>query len=558
VAAAALAVAVAVAVLPPAAPAVAEPAAVRIMPIGDSITEGADGDVTWRYRLWHQLRDAGHDVEFVGTRSGVAEREDPETGEKSPGFPRYADYDQDHQAWSGWMADEVVWQLEEWREAGNSAVSAQDPDIALVHLGTNDLSRDLEHFGQTPADAVVRTIGDLRRLVIELRAQRPGITIVLAQIIPNRKQWWDETWELRQATTELNAAIPGLAAELSNDASPVVVVDHHGGFDIDAHLRDELHPNDAGEQRMADRWAAALQPLLAGGPPPTTTTTVPPTTTTTVPPTTTTTVPPPTTTTTVPPTTTTTTAPPAATSGYWVVADDGRVWSFGGAADLGGVPLRPGDVAVDIEATPDGRGFWVVTAGGQVVARGGADHHGDALLDPGETAASISSSRSGGGYLVVTSRGRALEFGDAPHHGDMAGSPLNAPVVDSVTTPTGDGYWMVAADGGVFTFGAATFDGSMGGRPLNSPVDSIVPDPDRAGYWLGAADGGVFAFEADFRGSMGGVPLNRPVTGMARSGTGYLLVGADGGVFSFSGLPFAGSLGDAPPARPVVSITALR
>jgi hypothetical protein len=116
---------------------------------------------------------------------------------------------------------------------------------------------------------------------------------------------------------------------------------------------------------------------------------------------------------------------------------------------------------------------------------------------------------------------------------------------------------MVASDGGIFAFGDAAFSGSMGGKKLNAPVQSLVPDGDGHGYWLVASDGGIFAFDAPFRGSMGGTRLNKPVVGMVRYGDGYLMVGADGGIFNFSTGPFAGSLGDKPPAAPVVAVATL-
>jgi ribosomal protein L24E len=97
----------------------------------------------------------------------------------------------------------------------------------------------------------------------------------------------------------------------------------------------------------------------------------------------------------------------------------------------------------------------------------------------------------------------------------------------------------------------------MGAVKLNAPVQSLVPDPDGKGYWLVAADGGVFAFEATFRGSMGDKRLNKPVTGMVPYGNGYLMVAEDGGIFNFSDRPFSGSLGDKPPANPIVAVAPL-
>ena len=55
---------------------------------------------------------------------------------------------------------------------------------------------------------------------------------------------------------------------------------------------------------------------------------------------------------------------------------------------------------------------------------------------------------------------------------------------------------------------------------------------------------------------MGAQRLNRPITGMVSYGNGYLMVATDGGIFNFSDRPFAGSLGAAPPALPIVAVTA--
>jgi ribosomal protein L24E len=128
---------------------------------------------------------------------------------------------------------------------------------------------------------------------------------------------------------------------------------------------------------------------------------------------------------------------------------------------------------------------------------------------------SLSPTPSGKGCWIFTDRGAVFAYGDAPHLGDLSGQRLNAPVLDSIATPSGQGYYMVAADGG------------------------------------------IFAFNADFRGSMGGTRLNKPVTGMIAYGNGYLMVAQDGGIFNFSDRSFSGNLGSTPPPRPVVAVAAL-
>jgi subtilisin family serine protease len=247
-------------------------------------------------------------------------------------------------------------------------------------------------------------------------------------------------------------------------------------------------------------------------------------------------------------------APAPSASGYWMVEAGGAVHAFG-ASYYG----RATVFAVDIESTPSGAGYWIVSATGEVRGFGDAVVRGSlpaGVLASGETITSMSADPSGG-YWLFTTRGRVFAFG-AAFFGDLSRARLNAPILDSVATPSGRGYYMVAADGGVFAFGDAVFRGSMGGRRLNAAVQSLVPDPDGQGYWLVALDGGVFAFDAPFRGSMGAQRLNQPVTGMVSYGNGYLMVATDGGIFSFSDRPFAGSLGGTPPAVPVVAVAATR
>ncbi len=252
------------------------------------------------------------------------------------------------------------------------------------------------------------------------------------------------------------------------------------------------------------------------------------------------------------------TAPKGA--GYRMVTAAGEVHAFGNLALLQHGSAPSGPPTVDIEATASNLGYLLLASDGTVSASGDARALGNAPMASffGERAAAISLTPSGTGYWVFSNFGRVIPFGDAQSRGfgDLFGVTLNGPVLDAVATPSGNGYYMVASDGGVFAFGDARFLGSMGATRLNVPVQSLVPDPDGTGYWLVASDGGVFSFEAQFRGSMGSTRLNRPVSGMVAFGNGYLMVGEDGGIFNFSDLPFYGSLGDNPPASPVVSVDA--
>ena len=65
--------------------------------------------------------------------------------------------------------------------------------------------------------------------------------------------------------------------------------------------------------------------------------------------------------------------------GYWLVASDGGVFSYGDArfyGSAGGSPLNK--PVVGMAATPDGGGYWLVASDGGVFSYGDAGFYGSA------------------------------------------------------------------------------------------------------------------------------------------------------------------------------------
>ena len=243
--------------------------------------------------------------------------------------------------------------------------------------------------------------------------------------------------------------------------------------------------------------------------------------------------------------------------GYWEVASDGGLFSFGTAnfyGSMGGQPLNK--PVVGMAATPDGGGYWEVASDGGLFAFGDAQFYGSMGGKPlNQPIVGMAATPDGGGYWEVASDGGLFAFGDAQFYGSMGGQPLNKPIVGIAATPDGGGYWEVASDGGLFAFGDAQFYGSMGGQPLNKPIVGMAATPDGGGYWEVASDGGLFSFgDANFFGSMGGQPLNKPIVTMwsTSKGDGYWEAASDGGIFAFGGAPFLGSMGGMPLNKPIV------
>jgi hypothetical protein len=246
--------------------------------------------------------------------------------------------------------------------------------------------------------------------------------------------------------------------------------------------------------------------------------------------------------------------------GYWEVASDGGIFSFGTATfqgSMGGKPLNK--PIVGMAATPTGGGYWEVASDGGIFSFGNAQFYGSMGGKPlNAPIVGMAATPTGGGYWEVASDGGIFSFGDAHFYGSMGGKPLNKPIVGIAADPTGMGYWEVASDGGIFSFGNAHFYGSMGGKPLNKPIVGIAASTGM-GYWEVASDGGIFSFgTATFQGSMGGKPLNKPIVGMAATptGGGYWEVASDGGIFSFGNATFQGSMGGKPLNKPVVGMAA--
>jgi len=253
-------------------------------------------------------------------------------------------------------------------------------------------------------------------------------------------------------------------------------------------------------------------------------------------------------------------APRPPTPGYWEVASDGGVFSFGSAAFFGSTGalhlVRP---VVGMATTPDHGGYWLVASDGGVFAFGDAGFHGSTgSLHLRSPVVGIAATPDGNGYWLVAADGGVFAFGDAAFAGSTGGLTLRAPVVGMSAGPDDGGYRLVAADGGIFAFGDAGFYGSTGSLALTRPIVGMAdPAGTGTGYWLVASDGGVFAFgNAPFVGSMGGRPLVRPIVGMAssHSGGGYWLAASDGGIFAFGDAPFEGSTGGLPLRAPVVGM----
>ena len=214
--------------------------------------------------------------------------------------------------------------------------------------------------------------------------------------------------------------------------------------------------------------------------------------------------------------------PTSTRNGYWLVASDGGIFSFGDSSFYGSIPgvgLHPAGSGqpnslnapiVGMVPTLTGRGYFMVASDGGVFSFGDARFEGSCPGIGGCSgpAVTVIPDRSGNGYWVVTANGGVYAFGDAPFYG--SGPPVAVSVVDAVATPNGNGYWLLYANGAVAAFGATTaLGGPIGYVNSFNPATSIFRTADGFGYWVAAARGDVFGYgSAPYLGGMSAAGLN--------------------------------------------------
>ena len=123
--------------------------------------------------------------------------------------------------------------------------------------------------------------------------------------------------------------------------------------------------------------------------------------------------------------------------------------------------MRLNAPVVGMAATPSGHGYWLVASDGGIFSYGDASFHGSTgSIRLNQPMVGMAATPSGDGYWLVAADGGIFSYGDASFQGSTGSIRLNEPIDGMAPGPGGGGYWLVAADGGIFNFGSAAFDGS--------------------------------------------------------------------------------------------------
>jgi hypothetical protein len=195
----------------------------KILPLGDSITDGIGFSGGYRVELFNKATMDGHDITFVGGSMN------------GPSMVAGKTFPKSHEGHSGWTISQID---------GITPAPALDPKphIVLLHIGTNDMY-------QMPTGAPDR----LGTLIEQIVTTLPDALLVVSNIIPFPQG--------ASAVTTYNAAVPGIVNTRISAGKHIILVDQFKDFPT-SELGDGVHPNQAGYARMAGVWYAAIESYL--------------------------------------------------------------------------------------------------------------------------------------------------------------------------------------------------------------------------------------------------------------------------------------------------------
>jgi lysophospholipase L1-like esterase len=193
---------------------------VRVMPLGDSITDGLQALGGYRSDLWEYMKADGMNTDFVGSRSSGP----PQLG------------DRDGEGHPGWRIHQLTAHTRGW-------LLKYRPDIVLLQVGTNDV---IQRWGLSAAPTRLNALIDL------ITATLPNAQVYVATITPLAGRLNE-----RRASA-YNATIPPMVAAKATAGRHVRLVDMHSALSRADLSSDGIHPTTGGYARMAAQWYSAL------------------------------------------------------------------------------------------------------------------------------------------------------------------------------------------------------------------------------------------------------------------------------------------------------------
>lgn len=200
----------------PPASAEIEPASMaelRILALGDSITDGGLKMRAYRYHLHVELGRDRRAVRWLGSMQGVYDRKIGRNATSGVVLPDEADWPaeaQHHEGHWGWTAGQLLRGHERQPQRDSLAPWLErltpSPHAILLHIGTNDLTKHVMKEGK-PVSSVASHVSSILRRVCR---GSPASLVLLASIIPHCRGGEGAIQRRREVEAEYNGRLAGL------------------------------------------------------------------------------------------------------------------------------------------------------------------------------------------------------------------------------------------------------------------------------------------------------------------------------------------------------------
>ncbi len=216
---------------------------VRIMPLGNSITfdensldksnPRPDGDrISYRYRLFQLLHDEGYDFDYVGSENSGNNYFFNSELDDNAGFPGIETWQLANLIQTGYNPMQGV------QESPGPYLYSFPADLILLHIGTNNL---------------IESSGEVKDLLDNIRSYDPDVFILVARII-NRRTY-------HPSTSAFNNNVELMVNMRGDPRIQMVDMENGAGINYATDMIDNLHPNQAGYDKMAFKWFEAVNSL---------------------------------------------------------------------------------------------------------------------------------------------------------------------------------------------------------------------------------------------------------------------------------------------------------
>lgn len=269
---------------------------IKIMAIGDSITDGYGVSGSYRKYLYNELVKKGYNIDMVGSKGNdqMIEFYDSETGE---GFS----YDDDNTGYSGYAIKEYPGRsgiLETL--ISTNCLETCKPDVVILQIGTNNI---IDNYDAT------KTYNDLKELIEYIYDNISDNSVLFVTTIPdvdpNRQEvynWFSNyrhssDWQTNYSDEEAEENILNTLLkyninlswlvrnkrtekildnfDISTDSEAPDERDLEGPHlrnadvayvitDVKTQLMDGVHPNNKGYKLMGEYWAEMIDDYLSG------------------------------------------------------------------------------------------------------------------------------------------------------------------------------------------------------------------------------------------------------------------------------------------------------